>query len=62
MFQSVNQATWTTTLAASRDGYGALRAKFLKNIEHPHEIESTADPLSDNQDVSSYLVAALGRL
>ena len=62
LFNSVDRAIWTTILTDSRDGYGALREHFLKDIEHPDEIESAADPLSDNQNVCSYSLTTLCRL
>ena len=62
LFRSVSRANWSAVLTDSRDGYGALREHFLRNIEHPDEIESTADPLSDNQNVCSHPLTALHRV
>ncbi len=47
---------WQKTLSDSRSAYVALKEHFLRNIEHPEEIEGDGkvedDPLTDDLDVS----------
>lgn len=51
LFEDLDRADWSRKLAESRDAYGALRAHFLKYIEHPDDLESTVDPLADDEQV-----------
>ena len=53
LFENLDRSTWPAKLLSSRDAYGALRTHFLRGIEHPDELESFIDPLSDHADVSS---------
>ncbi|KAJ5103282.1 hypothetical protein N7532_003811 [Penicillium argentinense] len=50
LFEGLDREQWATKLDESRDAYGALRAHFLKYIEHPDDLESTADPLADDEE------------
>ncbi|KAJ5492766.1 hypothetical protein N7539_001512 [Penicillium diatomitis] len=50
LFDNVERADWSRKLAESRDAYVALRAHFLKYIEHPDDLESTVDPLADDDE------------
>ncbi|KAF3386153.1 TBC1 domain family member 5 [Penicillium rolfsii] len=50
LFESVEREQWSQKLAESRDAYSALRAHFLKYIEHPDDLESTVDPLADDEE------------
>ncbi|OOQ86733.1 TBC domain protein [Penicillium brasilianum] len=50
LFDSVEREQWSQKLAESRDAYSALRAHFLKYIEHPDDLESTVDPLADDEE------------
>lgn len=52
LFEGHDREQWAQKLAESRDAYGALRAHFLKYIEHPDDLESTVDPLADDEQVS----------
>ena len=54
LFDSAEREQWSQKLAESRDAYGALRAHFLKYIEHPDDLESTVDPLADDEEVWQY--------
>ncbi|OKP14827.1 TBC1 domain family member 5 [Penicillium subrubescens] len=47
---SVEREQWSQKLAESRDAYSALRAHFLKYVEHPDDLESTVDPLADDEE------------
>lgn len=51
LFETLDRTTWAGTLAASRAAYDSLRAHFLRAIEHPDEVESAVDPLSDIKEV-----------
>lgn len=51
LFEGLDRADWSRKLGESRDAYGALRAHFLKYIEHPDDLESTVDPLADDEQV-----------
>lgn len=44
------------TLTDSRSAYASLRDHFLRDIEHPNDL-STADPLADDETVSSTALA-----
>lgn len=52
LFEDLEREHWIKKLDESRDAYSALRAHFLKYIEHPDDLESTADPLADDEEVS----------
>lgn len=52
LFEGLDREEWAQKLAEARDVYGALRAHFLKYIEHPDDLESTVDPLADDEQVS----------
>jgi hypothetical protein len=54
LFDTVEREQWSQKLAESRDAYSALRAHFLKYIEHPDDLESTVDPLADDEEVCQY--------
>jgi len=40
----------------TRSAYTALREHFLKYIEHPDDLQSTTDPLADDEEVCSFLM------
>ncbi|KAJ5574363.1 uncharacterized protein N7459_008790 [Penicillium hispanicum] len=50
LFEGLDRDQWSQKIAESRDAYGALRAHFLKYIEHPDDLESTVDPLADDEE------------
>ncbi|KAI9846078.1 MAG: hypothetical protein M1837_004334 [Sclerophora amabilis] len=52
LFRNFEQPTWSRTLSDSRSAYTALKEHFLRHVEHPEEVESTVDPLTDD-DASS---------
>ena len=54
LFDSVEREQWSQQLAESREAYSALRAHFLKYIDHPDDLESTVDPLADDEEVCQY--------
>ncbi|OQE79782.1 hypothetical protein PENNAL_c0050G07329 [Penicillium nalgiovense] len=49
LFDGLDKAEWAPKLDESRDAYRALRDHFLKYIEHPDDLESTVDPLADDE-------------
>lgn len=51
LFEGLDREQWSKKLDESRDAYSALRAHFLKYIEHPDDLESSADPLADDEEV-----------
>lgn len=51
LFEGLDREQWSKKLDESRDAYSALRAHFLKYIEHPDDLESTSDPLADDEEV-----------
>ncbi|KAJ5684428.1 uncharacterized protein N7477_000773 [Penicillium maclennaniae] len=50
LFDGLEREEWSQKLAESREAYQALRAHFLKFIEHPDDVESTVDPLADDEE------------
>ncbi|KAJ5609804.1 hypothetical protein N7528_010371 [Penicillium herquei] len=50
LFEGLDREQWAQKLAESRDAYSALRDHFMKYIEHPDDLESTADPLADDEE------------
>lgn len=51
IFDGLDRNEWAPKLDESRDAYRALRDHFLKYIEHPDDLESTVDPLADDEQV-----------
>lgn len=49
--KNLDRASWPMRLQDTRSAYTALRAHFLKYIEHPDDIPSTADPLAEDDNV-----------
>ncbi|KAI9822002.1 MAG: hypothetical protein M1832_003174 [Thelocarpon impressellum] len=49
LFGDVDQASWPNRLSESRQAYAGLRKHFLQHLEHPDELELTADPLADDE-------------
>ncbi|KAJ5808704.1 hypothetical protein N7474_009973 [Penicillium riverlandense] len=48
LLEDIDRDQWPQKLTESREAYDALRAHFLKYIEHPDDLESTVDPLADD--------------
>ncbi|KAI9862684.1 MAG: hypothetical protein M1813_004180 [Trichoglossum hirsutum] len=51
LFANFDTPTWLKTLEDSRTAYSSLREHFLRNLEHPEELDSSVDPLTE--DVTS---------
>ncbi|KAK3063290.1 hypothetical protein LTS18_001632, partial [Coniosporium uncinatum] len=49
LFENVDRSTWPAILSESRSAYNTLCTHYLRAIEHPDEVETSVDPLSDNQ-------------
>lgn len=58
LFEGLDREEWSQKLGESRDAYTALRDHFLKYIEHPDDLESTVDPLADDEEVGGSLDCA----
>ncbi|KAJ4993758.1 tbc domain-containing protein [Stagonosporopsis vannaccii] len=50
LFKTLDRSSWPNHLAESRRTYDSLRTHYLRAIEHPDELESSVDPLSDNDE------------
>ncbi|KAF1924568.1 RabGAP/TBC [Didymella exigua CBS 183.55] len=50
LFKTLDRSSWPHHLAESRRTYDSLRTHYLRAIEHPDELESSVDPLSDNDE------------
>ncbi|KAI1623879.1 molybdopterin biosynthesis protein MoeB [Exophiala viscosa] len=49
LYGPLSQRSWPKKLAESRSAYVSLRNHFLRFIEHPNDIHSSADPLADDE-------------
>ncbi|KAL9105789.1 MAG: hypothetical protein Q9227_009091 [Pyrenula ochraceoflavens] len=45
-----SQTTWPKKLADSRNAYQSLKGHFLKFIDHPDDLQSSIDPLADDDN------------
>ncbi|KAL4890768.1 RabGAP/TBC [Aspergillus ambiguus] len=50
LFDSLDRGQWAQKISESRSAYAALRSHFLKYIEHPDDLQSTTDPLADDEE------------
>ncbi|PWY91076.1 TBC domain protein [Aspergillus heteromorphus CBS 117.55] len=50
LFDDLARAQWPQKITDSRSAYVALKAHFLKYIEHPDDLQSTVDPLADDEE------------
>ncbi|PGH08390.1 hypothetical protein GX51_01216 [Blastomyces parvus] len=48
--QNLDTASWPAEIFNSRTAYQSLREHFLKYIEHPDDLPSTADPLAEDDE------------
>ncbi|KAE8339989.1 hypothetical protein BDV24DRAFT_134848 [Aspergillus arachidicola] len=49
-FDNLDRTRWPQKISESRSAYGALKAHFMKFIEHPDDLQSTVDPLADDEE------------
>ncbi|OJJ51327.1 hypothetical protein ASPZODRAFT_163178 [Penicilliopsis zonata CBS 506.65] len=50
LFGDLDRTQWLQTMADSRSAYSALREHLLKYIDHPDDLQSTIDPLADDEE------------
>ncbi|KKK19037.1 hypothetical protein ARAM_004396 [Aspergillus rambellii] len=50
LFEDLDRAEWSNKISESRSAYVALQDHFLKYIEHPDDLQSTLDPLADDEE------------
>ncbi|EXJ95876.1 hypothetical protein A1O1_01001 [Capronia coronata CBS 617.96] len=50
LYGPLSQLSWSKPLAESRSAYVSLRDHFLRFIEHPNDLHSSADPLADDDN------------
>ncbi|OKL60659.1 hypothetical protein UA08_04223 [Talaromyces atroroseus] len=48
--EDLDRPEWTSRLSDTRSAYESLRNHFLKYIKHPNEIQSTIDPLAEDEE------------
>ncbi|OAT08726.1 TBC domain-containing protein [Blastomyces gilchristii SLH14081] len=48
--QNLDTASWPAEISNSRTAYQSLREHFLRYIEHPDDLPSTADPLAEDDE------------
>lgn len=51
LFDDLDRTQWLPKMHETRSAYSALREHFLKYIEHPDDLQSTIDPLADDEEV-----------
>ncbi|KAI9770148.1 MAG: hypothetical protein M1840_003598 [Geoglossum simile] len=49
LFASFDTPTWSKTLEDSRGAYSTLREHFLRSLEHPEELDTSVDPLAEDE-------------
>lgn len=47
----LDRSKWTDRLADTRSAYDSLKDHFLKYIKHPNDLQSTVDPLAEDEEV-----------
>jgi hypothetical protein len=51
LFENFSRAQWPSKISEARGAYIALKEHFLKYIEHPDDLQSSIDPLADDEQV-----------
>ncbi|KAL2868679.1 GTPase-activating protein GYP6 [Aspergillus lucknowensis] len=49
LFEDVSRTQWPSKLSEARSTFIALKEHFLKYIEHPDDLQSSIDPLADDE-------------
>ncbi|KAJ0420054.1 rab-GTPase-TBC domain-containing protein [Aspergillus carlsbadensis] len=49
LFENFSRTQWPSKLSEARGAYIALKEHFLKYIEHPDDLQSSIDPLADDE-------------
>ncbi|KAH8692892.1 putative TBC domain protein [Talaromyces proteolyticus] len=50
LYDNLEQPEWTQRLSDTRSAYDSLKDHFLKYIKHPDDLESTVDPLAEDDE------------
>lgn len=51
LFENLGNAQWPSKISDARSTYVALKEHFLKYVEHPDDLQSSVDPLADDEQV-----------
>jgi TBC1 domain family protein 5 len=51
LFENLSHVQWPSKITDARSTYVALKEHFLKYIEHPDDLQSSVDPLADDEQV-----------
>jgi hypothetical protein len=51
LFEDSSRTQWPSKISEARGAYIALKEHFLKYIEHPDDLQSSIDPLADDEQV-----------
>ncbi|KAL4873321.1 hypothetical protein BDV12DRAFT_209154 [Aspergillus spectabilis] len=49
LFENLSRSQWPSKISEARSAYVALKEHFLKYIEHPDDLQSSIDPLADDE-------------
>ncbi|BCS29170.1 GTPase-activating protein GYP6 [Aspergillus puulaauensis] len=49
LFENLGHAQWPSKISDARSTYVALKEHFLKYVEHPDDLQSSVDPLADDE-------------
>ncbi|KAE8349852.1 rab-GTPase-TBC domain-containing protein [Aspergillus coremiiformis] len=50
LFDNLDRTQWPQQISESRSAYVALKSHFMKYTEHPDDLQSTVDPLADDEE------------
>lgn len=50
LFDNLDRTLWPQKISETRSAYAALKAHFMKYIEHPDDLQSAVDPLADDEE------------
>ncbi|KAJ4304840.1 hypothetical protein N0V90_000368 [Kalmusia sp. IMI 367209] len=50
LLKTLDRSSWPARIAESRATYTSLRSHYLRAIEHPDELESSVDPLTEHEE------------
>ncbi|KAF1971917.1 RabGAP/TBC [Bimuria novae-zelandiae CBS 107.79] len=50
LLKTLDRSSWPARISESRTTYASLRSHYLNAIEHPDELGSSVDPLSENEE------------
>lgn len=55
LFEGSSHEEWLRRTIDSRSAYSSVRSHLLRGLEHPEELGSGVDPLSEEVEVSRFL-------